>query len=757
VVPLTIRPVQALPAAETIIYTDYLQVAVDFTYPDGPQNPGERLPDSPGYEAHLEKRVLNYHDARGWRTSPPATPLSPPSPCLGNNAFRIELSADGMYALTYADLAAAGLTGTPASNSLRMCNMDTEIRIRVEDGGNGTFGNGDTIYFFGEAIKTQETTTNVYWFTHSGVSGLRMIEQGNDASNTNMPGDYAKTIHLETDTVYRSDTPMNDATDHWYYTALQYNPGGNPPGETLSIPFNVANKAGGAYDVAVEADIFGGKQLPNNPHAFAVRLNGQLVGTAQFNGDNNRPYHFNDTISASALQAGDNTLTIETINAANNYFYLFVDWAEVTFRRQLVAQNNRLLFRQEGSGEYKFSVSNFNGSARVYNVTDPKNPIHISNPNNSGGTVTFGEDVTGSHADYALASPAGYLSPLSIIKDTPSNWRSPRTADYIIITDPSLNSALAPLQNLRQSEGLTVVTVYVRDLFDEFGYGLYSTEAIKDFLQYAYDNWSGSSGGKPTYVLLAGEGSYDHRNNAGENGPGDNLVPVYLLSGVDSNIGETVADNQYVPQDGTGVAMMQLGRLPAKDVAEMNTLVGKILAYEAEPFDVTRHAANFFVADNAHYASGNGDCYLDPAGDFFATTNKLISDEISPFGQIIRRVYYAPINCYPNEDYPFYADYYSGFVPDVQERIKNLYSAGQHFVVYTGHSGTFQWGKGNELYLHVNRVPELTNGDELSIMLPMTCLEGIHHFPADDEQGLSETLLRSSVGGAVASYAPTGL
>lgn len=756
VVPLTIRPVQAHPADESLTYYDFLQVAVDFTYPDGPQNHGERLPDSPGYETHLAQRVLNYEDALAWRTPPPAAPLSPPSPCLGNNAFRLELEAAGMYKLTYADLAAAGLSGAPASNSLRMCNADSEIRIRVEDGGNGTFGSGDAIYFFGEALRTQETTTNVYWFTYGGAAGLRMIEQDNEAGNPTMPDFYARTIHLEDNVYYREDTPLYDANDHWYYNALEYFPGGNPPGEILSLPFNVANKAAGTYEVMVEANVFGGRLTPANPlnpHAFEVRLNGQLVGLGQFNGDNNFNFTFNGTVSSPAL-LNNNMLTIETVNADNNYFYIWVDWVKVTFHRELVAQNNMLLFTQEGTGEYEFSVSDFSGNADVYNVTDPKNPFHIINPVNGGGTVTFGEDVASSQADYALASPAGYLSPLSVVKDTPSNWRSPRTADYIIITDPALNSALTPLRQLHQGEGLTVVTVYVRDIFDEFGYGIYSTAAIQEFLQYAYDNWSGSSGGKPTYVLLAGEGSYDHNNYSGDNGPGDNLVPVYLRSGVDPNIGETIADNRYVPQDGSGVAMMQLGRLPAKDTTELSTLVNKILTYEAEPFNVTRHASNFFVADNAHLS---GTCEFDLAGDFFAATNRFINEEISPFGQIVRRVYYAPVNCYPNDDYPTYVDYYSGYTVDVQERVRNTYSAGQHFVAYTGHSGTLHWGKGNELYLHVNTVPSLTNGDKLSIMLPMTCLEGRHAFPADDEQSLSETLMRSTVGGAVASYAPTGL
>jgi hypothetical protein len=96
----------------------------------------------------------------------------------------------------------------------------------------------------------------------------------------------------------------------------------------------------------------------------------------------------------------------------------------------------------------------------------------------------------------------------------------------IIITDPVMDDALASLITLRSNQGLDVMTVYVQDIFDEFNYGIYSTEAIKDFLSYAYQNWSGDR----EYVLLAGEGSYDHRDILGLNGPGGNLVPVYPAS-----------------------------------------------------------------------------------------------------------------------------------------------------------------------------------------------------------------------------------
>ena len=88
----------------------------------------------------------------------------------------------------------------------------------------------------------------------------------------------------------------------------------------------------------------------------------------------------------------------------------------------------------------------------------------------------------------------------------------------------------------------------------------------------------------------------------------------------------------------------------------------------------------------------------------------------------------------------------------MQTRIVQMLNPGNQFVIYTGHSGTKVWG--HEDIFNVDLVAGVNNGDKTPIMLPMTCLVGIYHYP---DNYLSETLLKSSIGGSVASYTPTGL
>ena len=63
---------------------------------------------------------------------------------------------------------------------------------------------------------------------------------------------------------------------------------------------------------------------------------------------------------------------------------------------------------------------------------------------------------------------------------------------------------------MRQAQGLRTAVVDVSDIFDEFGYGLVTPQAIKDFITYAYENWQAPA---PQYVLLMGDTTYDYKDN----------------------------------------------------------------------------------------------------------------------------------------------------------------------------------------------------------------------------------------------------
>jgi hypothetical protein len=175
-------------------------------------------------------------------------------------------------------------------------------------------------------------------------------------------------------------------------------------------------------------------------------------------------------------------------------------------------------------------------------------------------------------------------------------------------------------------------------------------------------------------------------------------------------------------------------------------MVDKIRAYEAGPITAPWRASHLFVTDNGLVPSGD-ECYQDPAADFFVAVDDFINN-FFPTNHLLRRISYAPSQCYDQPE-----PYYASTVIEMQTGIVQKYNAGNQFVIYTGHSGTREWG--HESFFNLQLANGVTNGGKTPIMLPMTCLVGIYHFPQGDN--LSETLLKLNNGGSVASFAPTGL
>jgi len=63
--------------------------------------------------------------------------------------------------------------------------------------------------------------------------------------------------------------------------------------------------------------------------------------------------------------------------------------------------------------------------------------------------------------------------------------------------------------------GFNVEVVDVADIYDEYSYGLMSGDAVREFLQHVYQDWTSQVPGKK-YVLLVGDASYDPKNFKGE-------------------------------------------------------------------------------------------------------------------------------------------------------------------------------------------------------------------------------------------------
>jgi hypothetical protein len=331
-----------------------------------------------------------------------------------------------------------------------------------------------------------------------------------------------------------------------------------------------------------------------------------------------------------------------------------------------------------------------------------------------------------------------YNSPESIIEDSASNLAEPsNAADYVIITQRDIGwdsngdsyPWLTDLVSLREGQGLTVEAIDVQDIFDEFSYGIDSPQAIKDFLSYAYSNWSAPA---LQYVVLVGDSTFDPKQYwVPDSGA---YLPAYLM--FTDYMGETVSDQWYGCISGNdALADIYIGRLPAANETEAVAMVAKIVDYENTANSKDWEKNVVLVADDA-----------DLDWEYvFETMNEDAADLLSADLA-------APFRGYLN-------DYL--LVDDLTADIKAQIDAGALIVNYSGHGDTQYWAAGRIFGTEdVTALDERDQPEEegqYPFFVSMSCLTGHFTYPqVFNFPSLAEVLLRTADKGAVASFMPTG-
>jgi hypothetical protein len=218
-------------------------------------------------------------------------------------------------------------------------------------------------------------------------------------------------------------------------------------------------------------------------------------------------------------------------------------------------------------------------------------------------------------------------------------------------------------------------------------------------------------------VVLAGEGTYDYKNNQAY---GDNLLPPLMAS---TPHGLFASDNQFADVVGNdGVPEMAVGRLPVATPDELDAFIDKITAYETGGGDWTNRI--LMLADNP-----------DDGGNFPSD-----SDDVAGL---------LPSNEY--EANKIYLSEHS--TEEARTLVLNGINNGALLVNYIGHAGLDRLAQ--EGMLLSSDVESLGNGNRLPVVTAMTCVAGQFAMPGYD--ALGELMVLHENGGAIATWAPTGL
>lgn len=700
----------------------YQRLQLQITFPrQGRQT--ARVPSSPAGETMLQRSLLNYAAL--------SRPIIPPRPTAGDELRPADISAKakilvdqtGLYRLTY-DLLQAQAPGLVVENphNFELSQQGFAVPMLFEGDADNIFEAGESFLFYGEAIDNHYTRYNVYWLQFNPTGGLRMtVGDGLPNANPSATSFEARQYYEQNKQYWRAP-PNGEGKDHWFWNRLTVN-SGTPA--TAIYNFDLQHIAPTGPDGEIRLMLYGSSF---GDYQMQLYLNGNpLLAPADQTWSGREERLFVIPVAQNLFVEGSNQLQVDNIlPAGRTESEFYINWFEIIYQDTYVAEDDQLRFASPEVWTDTYTISGFSTSnLYLFDITDPFDPITIQGFDVTGGNLRFSfihPNPTISYQDFIVQRTDQPLTPV-VVADEPSSWRSPgHAASYVIITHPQFYEAIQPLASYRQSQGETVVVVKTDDLYDEFNDGIYDPRAIRDFLAYAYANWSTP----PTYVLLVGDASVDPKNYRG-NSLSD-LLPAYYVNA--PLFGQAPSDRWYTTISGADeYPDIIIGRLPARTINDITAMTTKIQTYEQNP----------------------------PSGGWTRRALLIAHDETPQFEADMERV--AALLPSSIDLTKVYGRTYNGL--PAEDQVKNDLDEGVLILAYSGHGHELVWGKGYQIF-HRNQIYDLSNGYKTPFMTAANCLTGYFAgygadsaIPFQAPPSMSELFLFRKDGGGIAAWAPS--
>jgi hypothetical protein len=491
----------------------------------------------------------------------------------------LEVSESGLYRVTGAELAAAGcdLDGVRPS-ALALTNRGESVPVRVEAAGRD-FGPDDFVEFYGEAEDSFYTRTNVYQLLVAPrfVERVR-VDRRAPAPRLEVPVTYVESFHVDNNRAYHFMSPSGDP---WYDTMLLAF--ANKP---ISVDFPLFFDHLGEGTATMHIGLWGVTNWPNDPdHHVRVLVNGNEVTDEYFDDLVDVPLSIE--LPEGVLHEGENVMTLVVPGDTGVEFDMVnLDTYGVDYPRAFVARDGKLDFVADARA---FEVEGLHSDEVVVycerNVNEGPQLWFVDRIE----TAPFGEGFsarfagTSGEAKYFVSNVESLLKPVIVPPRAPADIVSD-SAEFLVISHPDFLDGLAPLVDVRESQGWQVRVVDVDDVFNRFGFGIVDPQAIRDYIAFAVENMGTRA------VLLVGGDTYDYLDYLGVGSI--SFVPtLYMNTGSGATF--TPTDALFTDVDDDLVPNVAIGRLPVRTGAELAAIIVKILAYET----AGHHYTAVFAAD----------------------------------------------------------------------------------------------------------------------------------------------------------------
>ena len=562
--------------------------------------------------------------------------------------YRIEIkdngggASDGIYKINKSFLTGAGINLTNIDprtikmygNGGKMLDSDIskprptdldEVAVYISNETSGHFGDNDYILFYGQSInnwsydsiahKFQHVinfydTTNYYWICLNTPNyGKRMqVIQSSNVSNAIVPSSFTEKLFFEPEVsnlvnegnVWLSEGKSNGQAFIWNNTLTGLENNTDMLYKT-ALATRVLNPYNGYFLV---------KEDNSSMSDYYIPLSGIDPGYGNWIATFDTNFSINSSIKTNGEESSFRATFYTNDPSGTGY----LDWMEIQYKRRLnsVSGDNIRIVNTDTNQNYasttvEYNVSPFSSSQiLVFEATDHNN-VNIINPLSTSSNGVRFQRPSQPLTKYFVVGQNGFKTPTRISQrfSNQNLHGISDGADFIIISYRDFIPAANRLKAKREAPGigdpsyLKSIVIDVQQIYNEFSGGLFDPVAIRDFIKYAYDNWTR----KPSYICLMGDGGFDYRNIISSGG---NYVPAYEFSDPNYNLVSGYTSDDFFTQLGIGssIPFISIGRIPANSLGDANNYMDKEDCYESGSSNGYWKNKVVFVADDG-YTGGN--------------------------------------------------------------------------------------------------------------------------------------------------------
>ena len=519
--------------------------------------------------------------------------------------YKFKVGSEGLYRISQAVLASAGLGNTPAEY-FQLFRNGQEIPIFTSVP-SGIMGVNDYIEFWGQ-INDGKTDKALYRNPASQHTDKYSLETDTAAyfltvNNSGTAFHFAITSNDTSGNILAPE-PYFMYTKGAYFRS-QINPGyAQPVGEYI---YSSAYEMGEFWSSGYINQFSPLSDVQNNLFVYAAGPNSTLTFGATGCADTLRHLQvkvnnlsikdtamnsFNDVHSSASFATGligAGTATIQFYNNSQASTFndrIVASFYELNYPRQFNfgGQSNFSFELPARLSGYYLQITNFNSASGIPVLYDQATRQRFA-AIVGGGTLYFELPGSASVRKLVLVSedPSNINSVNSLAQKNFVQFSNPANqGNYLIISHPNLyvgssgNNPVVDYKNYRNSAaggGFNSQVVDINELVDQFAFGIKKHPlAVKNFLNYARNTFPA----KPQFVFIIGRGVAYNDYRLNENNPiADqlNLVPTF---------GYPASDNMLSSADGAHpIPLTPIGRLGAINGPEVEIYLNKMKEYES--------------------------------------------------------------------------------------------------------------------------------------------------------------------------------